>query len=57
MKTLQRRHFLKVGALGAGLTLGQYFRVTAGEVSRKKYGRSAILVFLKGVPRTWIPSI
>jgi hypothetical protein len=45
-----RRDFLKVGALGAGLTLGQYLRLAdAGEINDSA-GRSGILVFLKGGP-------
>ena len=52
MKRYQRRHFLKIGTLGAGLSLSQFLRLraTAGESSQKRYGRSAILVFLKGGP-------
>ena len=48
--TMTRRGFLKVGALGAGLTLGRYLKLAhAGEV-RPAQARSAILVFLKGGP-------
>ena len=48
---MKRRDFLKVGALGSGLTLSQYLAlVDAGEVEEAAKARSAILVFLKGGP-------
>lgn len=46
--TLPRREILKVGALGAGLTLSQYLRLSAAETTVP--ANSAILVFLKGGP-------
>ena len=49
MRPIARRHFLKVGALGTGLTLAKYLRVHAEEIpaSRK---RSAIFILLDGAP-------
>jgi hypothetical protein len=46
---LHRRELLRVGALGAGLTLGQSLRLSAEE-SASRPTRSAILVVLKGGP-------
>lgn len=43
-----RRQLLKVGALGAGLSLSQYLRLQASEPARKK--RSAIFIFMEGAP-------
>lgn len=48
--TLHRRRFLKVGALGAGLTLSQYFRLANAGAADAATQRSAILVFLQGGP-------
>jgi hypothetical protein len=48
LSMLHRREFLRVGTLGAGLTLGQYMEMSAAEQSDE--ARSAILVFLKGGP-------
>lgn len=49
---LQRRDFLKVGAIGAvGLTLGQYSRMTAaGQVAAGAKAKSAIFINLPGGP-------
>ena len=47
---MHRRQFLKVGALGAGLTLSQYLRLTHAGAADTTTTRSAILVFLKGGP-------
>lgn len=47
---LQRRQFLRVGALGAGLTLSQYLRLANAGAADTTTTRSAILVFLKGGP-------
>ncbi|MCC9608599.1 DUF1501 domain-containing protein [Blastopirellula sp. JC732] len=47
--TLSRRSFLKVGALGASLTLSQYLELQAA-TGNPDLGRSAILVFLMGGP-------
>jgi hypothetical protein len=47
---LTRREILKVGALGAGLTLGQYLRMVQAGGLEKTGVESAILVFLKGGP-------
>ena len=44
-----RRQFLKVGALGAGLTLSQYLRLHAGQSDAAKK-RSAIFIFMEGAP-------
>lgn len=49
MAEFTRRHLLKVGMLGAGLTLGDYLRLTAAGQTADS-GRSAILVFLGGGP-------
>lgn len=49
--TTSRRDFIKVGALGAGLTLADYLRLAeAGQVQPQRRGRSAIFVFLGGGP-------
>jgi hypothetical protein len=45
-----RRQMLKVGALGAGLTLSDYLRLNAAAGEAGDTGRSAILVFLRGGP-------
>lgn len=45
-----RRQMLKVGALGFGLTLGDYLRIRAAAGESGADGRSAILVFLRGGP-------
>ena len=45
-----RRQMLKIGALGAGLTLSDYLRLTAAADGKQDNGRSAILVFLRGGP-------
>ncbi|MCR9295253.1 MAG: DUF1501 domain-containing protein [bacterium] len=44
-----RRQFLKVGALGTGLTLSQYLRLHASQ-SDSAEKRSAIFVFMEGAP-------
>lgn len=44
-----RREMLKVGALGAGLSLASYLRLNAA-MSEPDSGRSAVLVFLGGGP-------
>ena len=44
-----RRQFLKVGTLGAGLTLSQYLRLHAG-LSDSVEKRSAIFIFMEGAP-------
>jgi hypothetical protein len=46
---ITRRELLKVGALGAGLTLTQYLRLHAGQPSLTEK-RSAIFVFMEGAP-------
>ncbi|MEX0702810.1 MAG: DUF1501 domain-containing protein [Planctomycetales bacterium] len=46
---ISRRHVLKVGALGAGLTLGNSLRWAAADEALNN-GRSGILVFLTGGP-------
>ncbi|MGE3313656.1 MAG: DUF1501 domain-containing protein [Planctomycetaceae bacterium] len=47
---LERRDFLKVGALGAGLTLSNYLRLaSAGETSKAK-ANAAIFIHLAGGP-------
>jgi hypothetical protein len=45
-----RRQMLKVGALGVGLTLGEYLRLCAAGSETADSRRSAILVFLRGGP-------
>ena len=46
-----RRDFLKVGAVGAGLTLSGYLRAAAaGEVAPKAKAKSGIFIFLAGGP-------
>ncbi len=45
-----RRQMLKVGTLGAGLTLSDYLRLTAAAGAKQDHDRSAILVFLRGGP-------
>lgn len=47
--TISRRQFLRVGALGTTLTLGNFLRLNAAE-EKSDSGRSAILVFLGGGP-------
>ena len=49
MNRTTRRELLKVGALGAGLTLTQYLRLQAAQPSLKTK-RSAIFVFMEGAP-------
>ena len=44
-----RRQFLKVGALGTGLTLSQYLRLHAAQ-SGSAEKRSAIFIFMEGAP-------
>ena len=44
-----RRQFLKVGALGAGLTLSQYLRLHAARPDPVEK-RSAIFIFMEGAP-------
>ena len=46
---ISRRRVLKVGALGAGLSLSDFLRASAAE-GKADSGRSAILVFLGGGP-------
>ena len=48
-RSFSRRQFLKVGALGAGLTLSQYLRLHAGQ-SSSEGKRSAIFIFMEGAP-------
>lgn len=51
MSPLSRRRLLKVGTLGAGLTLARQLRLEAdGAVDPARAGRSGILVFLAGGP-------
>ncbi len=49
---LQRRDFLKVGAIGtAGFTLGQYMRlIEAGQIPEAARAKSAIFINLPGGP-------
>lgn len=49
MKRITRRELLKVGALGAGLTLAQYLRLQAAQLPTSDK-RSAIFIFLEGAP-------
>ena len=49
-RPLHRREFLRVGALGAGLTLSQFLRLQSLGATDPSKTRSAILVFLKGGP-------
>ncbi|TWU38529.1 DUF1501 domain-containing protein [Novipirellula artificiosorum] len=44
-----RRQFLKVGALGTGLTLSQYLRLHASQTDNADK-RSAIFIFMEGAP-------
>ena len=46
--TINRRRLLKIGALGAGLSLTQYLRLQAEQTSTKN--RSAIFIFMEGAP-------
>lgn len=48
--SMHRRQFLRVGALGAGLTLSQFLRLQSVGAADSTKTRSAILVFLKGGP-------
>lgn len=48
-KQFSRRQVLKVGAIGAGLTLTQYLRLQAAENSPTEK-RSAIFIFMEGAP-------
>jgi hypothetical protein len=48
---VQRRDFLKVGSLGAGLSLGGYLQMAAaGEVNPAARGKAGILIYLGGGP-------
>src|SRR5437870_13478202 len=47
---ITRRDFVKVGALGAGLTLAGYLRMAHAQQVRPARARSAIFVFLGGGP-------
>ncbi len=48
---VRRRDFLKVGAVGAGLTLSGYLRaVEAGQIAPKAKAKSGIFIFLAGGP-------
>src|SRR5690606_29534414 len=48
---VRRRDFLKVGALGAGLSLGGYLRLAAaGQVAPNARGKAGILIYLGGGP-------
>lgn len=44
-----RRQFLKIGALGTGLTLSQYLRLHASQTDNADK-RSAIFIFMEGAP-------
>ena len=44
-----RRHILKVGALGAGMSLSQYLRLHAAEAPTASK-RSGIFIFMEGAP-------
>lgn len=44
-----RRQFLKVGAIGTGLTLSQYLRLHASQTDNSEK-RSAIFIFMEGAP-------
>jgi hypothetical protein len=50
MKRIKRRKLLKVGALGAGLSLTQYLRLCADDTSLQQQQRSAIFIFMEGAP-------
>ena len=49
METVGRRHFLKVGLLGAGFSLADYLRVSAADITGTG-NRSAIFIFMEGAP-------
>lgn len=49
METVGRRHFLKVGVLGAGFSLADYLRVSAADITGTGH-RSAIFIFMEGAP-------
>ena len=49
MRRIERRQFLRVGAIGAGLTLADYLRLR-GEETPASSKRSAIFVFMEGAP-------
>ena len=46
---ISRRQLLKIGAIGAGLTLAQYLRLRAAENAATEK-RSAIFIFMEGAP-------
>jgi uncharacterized protein (DUF1501 family) len=53
---ISRRNFLRVGALGAGLTLADWLRLRAQEPSRPKQPKAVIMIVLAGGPSqldTW----
>lgn len=48
---VRRRDFLKVGAIGGGLSLASYLQMAqAGEVASSAKGKSGILIYLTGGP-------
>lgn len=48
---VQRRDFLKVGAIGAGLSLGGYLQMAAaGQVNANAKAKAGILIYLAGGP-------
>ena len=51
---IKRRDFLRVGAIGAGLSLSGYLRMAAaGEVAAASRGKAAIFINLTGEPVPW----
>ena len=48
-KQITRREMVKVGSLGAGLTLAQYLKIHAADSSSTEK-RSAIFIFMEGAP-------
>src|SRR5262249_21085103 len=47
---ISRRGFLKIGALGAGLTLADMLRLRAAGDTNKTKNRAAIMIYLPGGP-------
>jgi hypothetical protein len=47
---INRRNFLQIGALGAGLTLADVLRVRAAQPTRTSGNKAAIMVYLPGGP-------
>src|SRR6266568_598891 len=47
---INRRGFLKIGALGAGLTLADMLRLQAANDTTKTKNKAAIMIYLPGGP-------